>query len=228
MTTPVSKIKYDDVWFKNIYVLARPDRLVEFFPNKEQTLEERMNAVTRLGLYSSILLAVYKRQWKHILWIPVVLLLTYAIYKNYKKEKFNEETVQKPLKSAMKKVIPTVNNPFMNVTMEDYTENPNREAALTYYQDNQDAEKIRNSVEEKFNFNLYQSLDDVYSKNNSQRQFYTTPNTQIPSDQEKYLEFLYGNIKSCKTNGENCRIPEDNLRRNPQIFPNQNENPSVN
>lgn len=226
MTTPVSTIKTDKVWFKDVYVLSRVDRLTEFFPNQAQTFEERMNSVVRMGIYSSLLLVVYKRQWKYILWIPLVLLLTYLIQKNYKKERFEEEKV---IKSAMKnkKVAPTINNPFMNTTMEDYRNNPKKEASENYYQDTEDAKKIREDIEEKFNFNLYQSLDDVYDKKNSQRQFYTTPNTAIPSDQDKYLKFLYGKMDSCKTNGENCKLPDDGLRRNPQIFPNQNENPTV-
>lgn len=225
MTTPVSIIKSDDIWFKNFHVLFKIDRLVEFFPNKMQTLDERMNSIVRLGIYSSLLLSAYKRNISYLAWIIVVFILTYIIYKNYNKEKFEEET--KELISILKKkqkITPTYNNPFMNTTMADYTENPDKDEVENYYQDTADAEKTREDINDKFNYNLYQSVEDVYEKNNSRRQFYTTPNTQIPSDQDKYLDFLYGDMKSCKTNVEDC-TPYNDLRRNPPVFPNQEENP---
>ena len=89
MTTPVSVIKSDDIWFKNIYILVRPDRLTEFFPNKMQTVDERMNSVARLGMYASLLLVIYKRDWKYLFGILAVFVVTYVIYKNYKKEGFS-------------------------------------------------------------------------------------------------------------------------------------------
>lgn len=232
MTTPVSVIKSDDIWFKNVFVLVNPSRATEFFPNSMQTIDERLNSVVRLGVYSSLLLSVYKRDWKYLFGIVAVLIVTYIIHKNYKKEGFGtSKTPQGILKNnednEEKKVKPTVNNPFMNTMMSDYRENPDKLKAPDYYQDTKEAEDIKKSVEDNFNYNLYQSLDDVYDKNNSQRQFYTTPNTKIPSDQDKYLKFLYGDMNSCKTDGGNCALPSDGLRRNPQIFPNQDQNPTV-
>lgn len=227
MTTPVSVIKSDDIWFKNIYILVRPDRLTEFFPNKMQTVDERMNSVARLGIYASLLMVIYKRDWKYLFGILAVFVVTYVIYKNYKKEGFSLGKSPQGIMKKKKEVKPTVNNPFMNTMMTDYVENPNKEAASEYYQDTKEAETVRKSVEDNFNYNLYQSLDDVYDKNNSQRQFYTTPNTKIPSDQDKYLKFLYGDMNSCKTDGGNCALPVDSLRRNPHIFPDQKQNPTV-
>lgn len=225
MTTPVSIIKSDDIWFKNFYVLFKVDRLVEFFPNKMQTLDERMNSIVRLGIYSSVLLSAYKRNFSYLSWIIVVFIVTYIIYKNYNKEKFEENVEIEGILKKKQKIRPTYNNPFMNTMMTDYIENPDKEEVEDYYQDTAEAEKIREDINDKFNYNLYQSVDDVYEKNNSRRQFYTTPNTQIPSDQDRYLDFLYGDMKSCKTNTEDC-TPMNDLRRNPPVFPNQQENPT--
>lgn len=227
MTSPVIDNKSDDVWFKNMRVLFRADRVTEFFPHKMQTMDERMNSIVRLGIYSSILLVVYKRDWRYLIGILAVFVISYIIHKSYKKEKFTSEKIQEEDATDEKDVRPTVNNPFMNTMMTDYTENPDKKSAPDYYQDTKVAEDIKSTIEDKFNYNLYKSLDDVYDKNNSQRQFYTTPNTKIPSDQDEYLKFLYGNMNSCKTDGGNCALPSDGLRRNPQIFPNQEQNPTV-
>ena len=228
MTTPVAIIKTDPIWFKNAGILFKLDRITEFFPNRLQTLEERMNSVVRLGVYASILLCVYKRNYASLAIIPVVFLVTWVIYKSYKKESMeNEVSTKQGILKQKPKIKPTLNNPFMNVTMDDYTSNPQKEPAGHYYQDTQEASETRQDIKNKFEYNLYRD-EDIYEKNNSDRQFYTTPNTQIPSDQESYLNFLYGDMKeNCKTNVETCQ-PYEDIRGNPMIFPNKDENPTVN
>ena len=36
------------------------------------------------------------------------------------------------------------------------------------------------------------SLSDVFGKRNSQRQFYTMPNTEVPNSQDEFAKWLYG------------------------------------
>ena len=56
-----------------------------------------------------------------------------------------------------------------------------------------------------FNKNLYRDLTDVYGKNNSQRQFYTTPITTVPNDQNSFANWLYRSEKTCKEgDGNRC------------------------
>ena len=45
---------------------------------------------------------------------------------------------------------------------------------------------------------------NTYSKFNSQRQFYTTPNTRIPNNQIEFAEWLYKAPETCKENNEHC------------------------
>jgi hypothetical protein len=226
MTTPVSNIQTDKFWFNDFGVLFRPNRVTEFFPSNQQTLEERMNSIARLGLYSSLLTMAYKRDFSKIAIFLATLIITYAVYKNYTKEDVMD--VEQPLYKKSMKIVkdikPTLNNPFMNTLMTDHIENPKKGPALEYYQDTKKAEDIRKDISEKFNHNLYMDINDMYEKNNSQRQFYTTPNTEIPSNQEKFLNFMYPNMTSCKDEAKNCRINED-LRGRPFIFPDQENNP---
>ena len=48
-------------------------------------------------------------------------------------------------------------------------------------------------------------IDDIYSKYNSQRQFYTMPNTSIPNKQKEFALWLYNRGPTCKEgNGYQC------------------------
>lgn len=223
MSTPVTKVKNDKIWFKDLVILFDLDRLTEFMPSKFNTTEEKFNSIMRLAIYSSIILSIYKRDPSPLFIIPICGIISYFIYKNYTKEKF-EENEKKPVQKKESKIKPTLNNPFMNVTQQDYIDNPDKDASPNYYEDTEDAEKMREDISKKFQHDLYMGIDDAWEKNNSQRQFYTTPNTQIPSDQDKYLEFLYGKSSSCKTNPEDCK-PYEDVRGKPYILQDSNKNP---
>ena len=99
-------------------------------------------------------------------------------------------------------VKPSVNNPFMNITLNDYNDNPNREAlnkANSYI--NTD---LNDNVTKKFNYNLYRDADDIYDRVTTQRQFYTMPITTIPNRQDSFSKWLYSTPPTCKENGTSC------------------------
>jgi hypothetical protein len=145
------------------------------------------------------------------------------LFKNYKKEEFSEYEGKKIKTEMSKQRKPTLNNPFMNRLM---TDDPKMEAAPEYYGDTEKESALRKEINDKFNHDLYLGVDDIYEKNNSQRQFYTTPNTSNPSNQEEFLKFMYPNMTSCKSDMKDCKVPED-LRGRPFIFPDQENNPTV-
>jgi len=57
-----------------------------------------------------------------------------------------------------------------------------------------------------FNHELFRNVDDLWEKKNSQRQFYTLPNTQIPNNRESFMKWLYTQPKNsiCKQNTGAC------------------------
>lgn len=229
MSTPVPYIQTDPIWFNQFQVLFNTDRITEFVPIEKQSLEERLNSIARFGFFVAVILVIYKRDLNNFIIFPGVLFFTYLIYKAYKKESFSnidEVFPQQIQEQDSVKPKPTLNNPFMNTMMNDYLDNPNKQEAPVYYVDTEEAEEMRNDITKKFNHDLYLGINDAYEKNNSQRQFYTTPNTTIPSDQEKYLNFMYPNMKSCKDDAKDCKINED-LRGRPFIFPDQEQNPTT-
>ena len=105
---------------------------------------------------------------------------------NEEKDKLNNENAIQ-IKDECKK--PTKDNPMMNVNIGDHPQNP---PACNY------TSEIKENINNKFNYNLYQDVDDQFEKFNSQRQFYTTPNTSVPNDQTKFAEWLYKSPQTCK------------------------------
>ena len=49
---------------------------------------------------------------------------------------------------------------------------------------------------------LFQDLGDKFTFDRSMRQWYSTPNTQIPNDQGSFADWCYGDMKSCKEGHE--------------------------
>ena len=97
---------------------------------------------------------------------------------------------------------PTKDNPFMNPPISDF--NTNAPVAC-----NSDDEDIKNSITKSFNSDLYRDIDDAFNKMNSQRQFYTVPNTSIPNNQGEFANWLYRCPATCKEDQEQCLRYED-------------------
>lgn len=202
----------DKFWSKDIKVLYDKERIFEIFPTKNMTRMEKLNAISRLSILLSIILTMYNGNVKYMYMALIVLGLLMFMVKN--------DTLIEQLENQCQE--PTINNPFMNVLMSDYTDNPERKAACPSNQ------KIKEAIEEKFNYNLYKNTDDLFNRNNSQRQFYTTPNTTIPNDQESFAKWLYKTKPTCKEESIRCgRNIHERLQQNRFEFPNPEENPFV-
>ena len=57
--------KDDPFWFDNLSILYQQNRLIEFFPMQEQTLNEKLNSIVRLSFYCSIILSFYHENNKY-------------------------------------------------------------------------------------------------------------------------------------------------------------------
>lgn len=161
----------DPFWFSSPAILVDRNRLDEFFPRTDMTEVEQLNATVRLAIYASLAMVLYSKNLNYLYIAIIAMLFTYVLYTNSNKKKEYFSNLEKLDQIEKEKVIvyPTQNNPFMNVLPTDYIENPNREAATkvnTY--NNEDLVK---DINDKFYYNLYRDLDDVYDKTNSQRQF---------------------------------------------------------
>lgn len=95
-------------------------------------------------------------------------------------------------------VQPSVDNPFMNaMPFDDRDRNP---AAVQLGNPVKQME-----VETAFDYGTYRDVDDVFNRNNSQRQFYTMPTTNFPGDQTAFANWCYKTPVTCKEgNGAQC------------------------
>jgi hypothetical protein len=243
-------IKSDPFWYKDYSIIIQTDRLIEFFPTSDQTLEEKFNSLVRLSLYISIILFYYHRDFKYFSIFIGTLLLTYFIYIN-KPEKQKEtsiketsikETMDGSLDNSLAIALmeglentnksctkPSIDNPFMNATMKDYLnidENTQKIIERPEACDTTDPE-IKQSMDKFFNHNLFKDVNDVFGKMNSQRQFYTMPSTTIPNAQDEFAKWLYLNPKTCKEDQEFC-LPYEDVRAKRPVFVDPTQNPVKN
>lgn len=221
------------IWIKDFKVIL--DNPSDFFPTKKQTREEKLNAIVRLSLYSSIVLALYHSNIKYGAIFFFVLFLTYIIYSNYPKvEGLDAPAAPITINSLIGTTStstnctkPTKDNPFMNATMKDFM-NLDKDGNIIDRPPACDPTEstIKKQVDDSFNNNLYKDVSDVFGKMNSQRNYFTMPWTTIPNDQEKFANWLYKNPDTCKENQDACiGQNHEDLRSNRFIFPQPEINP---
>lgn len=217
-------MKGDEFWYEKPEILWDNNRLAQFFPTKEMTLNEKLNSLVRISIYISLVL-IFIFQKTVYLFIPIICLaFTYLIYKNEretKKESFESIDL---LKSEQEKtsinqknyteaitsninvnegvynncVLPTPANPFMNANL--ISDKRDRPPACTYY----DKPELAERVENEFMTNLYRDVSDLYGKNNNQREYYTMPSTTIPNDQTSFARWCYLAPPTCKEDSIRC------------------------
>ena len=201
----------DPLWVTNITILIDTDKFVEFFPTSEMTQNEKLNAITRFSIYASILMFLYNRNMNSfffaLITMTIIFLLSHA-----NKQEIDIEPFQKmvELEEETKCVEPTKDNPFMNVLLTDYEENPNRAEACSTY----NSPKTEKKMMSEFDYNLYKDVSNIFNRNNSQRQFYTNPATSIPNRQGDFANWLYNRPKTCKEGSGNQCIANVEYRLN--------------
>tara|TARA_B100001093_G_scaffold501616_1_gene553506 strand:- start:642 stop:1196 length:555 start_codon:yes stop_codon:yes gene_type:complete len=176
-----NETKGDPFWLEVPTILLEKDRLLEFYPVKEMSFKEKLNAITRLSIYLGVLLSVFKLNLLYM-YIPIVFfILTFLFFRYTMKtyETFKKQDVKTP----------TPHNPFMNSLPG---ETPELSSEVTNNISDENQSLIDNNIREAFNLNLYQNLDDIFGKENSFRQFFTMP----ISDQTSFAKWLYGDLTS--------------------------------
>lgn len=202
-------------WLENPNILLNKNYITEIWPNSSFDLGRKLNAITRIIIIMAIL--GYFLTKSHLIPISafvslVVLVIIYkskrnVVHKEGFKSKQKEEVEN--LKNLMHKefTVPEKNNPVMNVLMNEYKENPNRKPAAPSYNE-EIHEKINENAQSKNN-KLYKNLGDNLNFENSMRNFYTMPNTQIPNNQKDFALFCYGDMPSCKE-GDSLQCEKNN------------------
>ena len=191
----------EKIWYKDIDSFVA--NYMIFFPSNEMTLVQQLNAFLKMTVYFSLVLYVIKRDI-NVFFIPIFTAIFTIVLYNVDAKSQREERklienmgLRKDTKGWCQK--PSKDNPFMNVLISDYKDNPARPRACRL------EGRTKKDVEKNFSHNLYRNIDDIFHKNSSDRQFYTTPSTTIPNDSVGYAKWLYGKQKTCKEgNGTEC------------------------
>lgn len=217
---------YDPFWSesKNMSILYRTDRLIEFFITKDQNISERLNAITRFGIYASIILAFYRKEPKYLMLSLLIFMITYFIYCNKvdgndnvgingTPSSLSEQTTPRGTVVVNDKLFSksTINNPYGNRLPLDP---PNRPPMVDYVSYNKEALKNKEEVSKNHSINLFEDVEDIYTRKSNERSFYTNPDKgEHPYDaQGSFRNWLYGGMTSCKENGYKCNV---NLRNTP-------------
>ena len=193
-------------WLDNPNVLLNKNQITEIWPQDNFDLARKLNAITRLILILAILGFLFTKSSYIIVSAAVSIVVLIMIHKSksHSKEgmenldiKINKEEFEELLNEEF--TMPTKKNPFMNVLINEYKDNPERKPAAPIYNEEvlDDATKKSRSDEK-----LYKNLGDNLTFQNSLRNFYSTPNTNIPNNQKEFAEFCYGNMASCKEGDE--------------------------
>jgi len=203
----------DPFWVDDYKILFYKERLTDFFPTIKMTLIEKLNAIFRLSIYLSIILYLISNKYHYLYIMIIVGAFTCFIYYTQKdnlelyfnSEKNNDDNLiqEGVINDNNINIKPTVENPFMNINL--ITDNKVKEQAHPSWNN----DTIQKDIEDKFGYNLYRDVGDLYGKSNSQREYYTMPSTTIPNNQTSFAKWCYSVGPTCKEKSIYC-TPEMN------------------
>ena len=230
--SPPPSLNATQFWIYQPSVLLDKNNMTDLWPMPLMSVEQKLNAITRLVLLLTVLGFLVTKNINIIFTGFITLAIFVILYKTQynlnassnssdganantsKKEGFVNSQMYNMLKPHL--TTPTIQNPMMNVLLPEISYNPTRDEAAPAY--NPEVEKeINHSTEgyvvldfeprnmteaEKLRKKLFADLGDKYEFDDSMRSFYTNPNTTIPNDQKAFAEFCYGSMVSCKENNE--------------------------
>ena len=198
-------------WIYNPYLLFDKSKIFDLWPLESMSREEKLNAISKFVIYTTILGVFLFRSVKLLLTgiiTLVILVTTYFILNNKENKKLKEPFSDRNLYEKYKDnyTNPDIKNPIMNLLLPEIQQNPDRLPAAPAYNKTVE-ENINNSTKEliKKNFNdqsvedkLFNDLGDKFQFEQSMRQFYSTANTRVANNQKDFAQFCYGNMASCK------------------------------
>lgn len=192
------------IWYEDFRELVQNNQYLELLPMANMSLEQQLNAVFRFFVYLGVVLALVQSNYRYLFMIVFAGILTVMLYEY---EKVKRVRAERFLRANDLSVVndtvcqrSTVENPFMNPSIADITDNPERPAACRV-----STPEVQAVIQKNFDARYYQDVNDVFGKYASQREFYTMPNTQIPNDRETFAKWCYGLGKTCKEgNGLQC------------------------
>lgn len=199
----------DPFWINDPKILYENGRYLDFFPTKNMTTNEFYNSLTRFFIYLIIIALIFTLY--NLVYISLVFIVLFIILQAGSSN--TEKSLQPYAESfcdggfcekQVKCIIPTYNNPFMNVQLIDYYRDPNKPAACDITD-----KTVAREAEQYMMYNQFFNAGDPFERKFVERSFYTLPVTTIPNDTIAFAQSLYKLSESCKLNPANCYNYED-------------------
>jgi len=185
---------------------------MEFFPSKRLDFNRKLNSIVRLSVIYSLIMILCKKGNHYYLLPPVVMAITWVIWTR-QSDTHTTEIIEESMSNRLDDLIkindlntgcrvPSKENPFMNPPINEFSNDKYSQPKSCPSYNNIG---VQNRIEELFNEDLYRDVQDIFGKNNSQRQFYTVPGNRVPNDQSSFAHWLYATPQTCKEgNGVAC------------------------
>jgi hypothetical protein len=198
-------------WIEDPFNLFRADNYYKIIPTKHMNKIEVLNSLARFFFYllGLFFLLGAKSEYMFIPIVAHIIIIVLFLFHKYSKEKRPHESPENR-KEDFSEIdgnvcqMPTNGNPFMNVTMADLMDNRNRPPACSVRNP-----LVKEEIDKKFNQDIIKDIEDIFDRDHSSRQFYTTPATTIPNDQTGFAKWLNDSPPTCKENQLNCLKYED-------------------
>ena len=189
-------------WFDDPQQLIRADRVTQFWPNRDQTPEERINAATRFIIYATCIIYLTRRDPRIFVLGATIISVLYVMHKSKMVKEGYGLSITGDGRGCQ---MPTQDNPMGNVLMTDYTDAPNRLEAC-YYPTVKPFVKSYLDDRIPYDAGRSRSAHPKYQRNAAARQFVTAPVSKIPGDQTSFAEWCYGpkNGDLCRNNPRMC------------------------
>lgn len=207
-----------DFWSENPNIILSSKYVLELFPTENMTLNQKLNAITRLILLFALFGFIYTKSIRILIIAGIILFCIFLLYLYKKRNESGDESSTKegyvnPAEDlytpddSTKFLAPSITNPFSNVLITDYEDNPQKKPApptddakvnISLLEKAKDMVIQSNPGQPDIADKLFSDLGDNYNFEQSLRQFYSTANTEIPNDQQAFAEFCYGSMISCK------------------------------
>ena len=204
-------------WVDDPNILLNSEYIFEFYPTQTMSFNQQLNALSRTIIIITIISFLFSRSISLLVISFITLLAIYYLYKSQMEEP-KKEGFTTPAKDFLTENVgviptdlfqePTSNNPFSNVLVTDWVDNPQRKPAPPnsnpvvrdeiLIQAKQMVENANSSQPDIVN-KLFKDVNEQLSFEQSMRQFHSNSVTTIPNNQEAFLDFCYGNF------GGGCR-----------------------
>ena len=181
------------LWTSDLTILWTDGRVRQLYPTKQMTFPERVNALVRLVILATVCIYLYNRDTRYVLYGTFcVALLTLAA-------QFGGQTTRLGAPPGTASCThPTPNNPFMNVLLTDYKDNPNRPPACP-------VDQVSGEIERAYAASTYRDAGDIGLRSAGFDRFHVMPDTScFNAGREAFAAAVYGTGPTCKEDQSRC------------------------